>query len=153
MKAYVITQGCYSDYHICAVTLDKEKAERLRKLALCHDSDYVEIEEYELDKIEYEFTPEALETEPIRYYRVEINYSVNEHRVTRIEAFEQYKTGDRAVFKISDESIGVYEYRHDKPIWYEVNVREDSEEKAKKIAIDRFYIKLNEKYIDVIGGK
>lgn len=28
-KVYVITKGCYSDYHICAVTLDKEKAERL----------------------------------------------------------------------------------------------------------------------------
>ena len=29
---YVIAKGCYSDYHICAVTLDKEKAERLCKL-------------------------------------------------------------------------------------------------------------------------
>ena len=29
---YVVTKGCYSDYHICAVTLDKEKAERLCKL-------------------------------------------------------------------------------------------------------------------------
>lgn len=146
MKAYVITQGCYSDYHICAVTLDKEKAEHLRKLALCHDSDYVEIEEYELDKIEYEFTPEALETEPIRYYRVEINYSVKEHRVTRIEALEQYKTGDKAVLKTFNESIGVVQYLVDKPIYYNISVREDSEDKAKKIAADRFYKKLEETY-------
>ena len=32
MKAYIITKGEYSDYHICAVTLDKDKAEQLKKL-------------------------------------------------------------------------------------------------------------------------
>lgn len=29
-KAYVITKGTYSDYHICAVTLDKSRAEKLK---------------------------------------------------------------------------------------------------------------------------
>ena len=29
---YVITKGQYSDYHICAVTMDKDRAERMRKL-------------------------------------------------------------------------------------------------------------------------
>lgn len=29
MKIYVITKGIYSDYHICAVATDKEKAEEL----------------------------------------------------------------------------------------------------------------------------
>ena len=28
---YVITSGCYSDYHICAVSLDLKKAEMLKK--------------------------------------------------------------------------------------------------------------------------
>lgn len=32
MKVYVITRGEYSDYHICSVTLDKERAEKLAKL-------------------------------------------------------------------------------------------------------------------------
>ena len=32
MKVYVITQGYYSDYHICAVTLDEQEAERLEKV-------------------------------------------------------------------------------------------------------------------------
>lgn len=32
MKVYVITQGSYSDYHICAVTLDEQEAERLAKI-------------------------------------------------------------------------------------------------------------------------
>ena len=43
-KAYIITSGEYSDYHICAVTLDPIKAERLQKLFECSD-----IEEWEID--------------------------------------------------------------------------------------------------------
>lgn len=30
-KVYIITKGTYSDYHICAVTLDKNTAEKLAK--------------------------------------------------------------------------------------------------------------------------
>lgn len=29
MTVYVITKGCYSDYHICGVALDEAEAERL----------------------------------------------------------------------------------------------------------------------------
>lgn len=43
MKAYVITAGRYSDYHIVNITLDKEIAESLVRL----DSDR-RIEEYEM---------------------------------------------------------------------------------------------------------
>lgn len=48
-KVYVITQGSYSDYHICAVTLDKSRAENMKKL---FDGrwDYAQIEEYILDE-------------------------------------------------------------------------------------------------------
>ena len=48
MKVYVITQGAYSDYHICAVTLDEKEAERLRKV---YDESYdrATVEEYETD--------------------------------------------------------------------------------------------------------
>ena len=48
-KAYVITSGCYSDYHICAVTLDKHKAETLKTVYEKIEYDEVNIEEYELD--------------------------------------------------------------------------------------------------------
>lgn len=47
-KVYVITKGCYSDYHICAVTLDKEKAERLHKL-FDGRYDQAEIEEWDTE--------------------------------------------------------------------------------------------------------
>ena len=48
MTVYVITKGSYSDYGICAVTLDKDVAERLRVL---HSDKWEEamIEEYDTD--------------------------------------------------------------------------------------------------------
>lgn len=48
-KAYVITRGSYSDYHICAVTLDKDRAEKLRKMFSDHWNK-ANIEEYTLDE-------------------------------------------------------------------------------------------------------
>ena len=49
MKVYVITAGCYSDYHICAVTLDANKAEKLRRF-FCDGHDTADIEEFEEDE-------------------------------------------------------------------------------------------------------
>ena len=50
-KAYVITKGSYSDYHICAVTLDKNRAEKLRKMFTGSDRWHeANIEEYTLDE-------------------------------------------------------------------------------------------------------
>lgn len=48
-KAYVITSGCYSAYHICGVTLDKHKAETLKTVYEKIEYEEVNIEEYELD--------------------------------------------------------------------------------------------------------
>lgn len=45
MKVYVITKGEYSDYHICAVSLDAEKAKNIARI--CGYG--AEIEEYETD--------------------------------------------------------------------------------------------------------
>ena len=48
MKVYVITKGIYSDYHICAVAIDKAKAEQL--VEKFSDSwDKAEIEEYDTE--------------------------------------------------------------------------------------------------------
>lgn len=46
MKIYAITKGDYSDYHICALTVNAQKAERLKAL---YSSDYQDafIEEFE----------------------------------------------------------------------------------------------------------
>lgn len=56
MKIYVITKGSYSDYHICAVTTDKEKAERL-VLFYTDRWDEAKIEEFEEDEIPDDYMP------------------------------------------------------------------------------------------------
>lgn len=51
MKIYVITKGSYSDYHICGVSTEKEKAEEFAKM--CSDNfDEAMVEEYETEIIE-----------------------------------------------------------------------------------------------------
>lgn len=47
-KVYVITKGEYSSYHICAVTLEKDKAEMLAK-HFSDSMDTAEIEEFDTD--------------------------------------------------------------------------------------------------------
>lgn len=46
MKVYIVTSGCYSDYHINAVFLDKAQAEYYCALHKLEDAD---IEEYDTD--------------------------------------------------------------------------------------------------------
>lgn len=48
MKVYVITNGDYSDYHICGVALDIEKAKILKR-AFTSNWDEARIEEYDTD--------------------------------------------------------------------------------------------------------
>lgn len=59
MKIYVITSGYYSDYHIDAVTDDKDKAEFL-KLKFSDEYDEANIEEYDTDKYQVEGVPNQL---------------------------------------------------------------------------------------------
>lgn len=48
MKIYVITKGCYSEYHICAVATDREKAEKLAKIYTDRWGD-ADVEEFDTD--------------------------------------------------------------------------------------------------------
>ena len=51
MKIYAITKGAYSDYHIIALTIDKNKAERLRDM-YSGEYDVAVIQEYDDGDIE-----------------------------------------------------------------------------------------------------
>ena len=51
-KVYVITSGAYSSYHICAVTMDYEKALDMQKRFWVDNYDGAEIEEFVLDEID-----------------------------------------------------------------------------------------------------
>lgn len=61
MNVYVITAGKYSDYHICAVTEDKNKAEILRKAFSSPYGYDAKIEKYDTEKystvIDYGYKP------------------------------------------------------------------------------------------------
>lgn len=46
MKIYAITRGCYSDYEICALTVDKDRAEKIKKI-LTYQGDEATIETFE----------------------------------------------------------------------------------------------------------
>ena len=49
MKVYVITKGAYSDYHIVAVVLDKQRAEEIVKAVSDSEWSFAQIEEYDTD--------------------------------------------------------------------------------------------------------
>lgn len=51
MKVYIITKGSYSDYHICGISLDKDKAEIIRR-RFSVEYERAEIEEYDTDSVE-----------------------------------------------------------------------------------------------------
>lgn len=50
MTVYVITRGDYSDYHICAVSLNKDKAKKLAKM-YSTSYDPASVEEWETDTV------------------------------------------------------------------------------------------------------
>lgn len=65
---YAITSGSYSDYHICAITSSKERAEQLAKYYADHDD--TSIEEY----IDGEPDLGNLNNlEPVYWVRIELN--------------------------------------------------------------------------------
>ena len=74
MKVYVITAGVYSDYHICCVCIDRETAERRKKL-FSDKYDEAEIEEFDSDECQ-EFTKnedgEIVRTDGKKLYTVDI---------------------------------------------------------------------------------
>ena len=49
-EVYVVTRGDYSDYHICAVSLDKGKAEKLAKVYSTR-YDKAQVETWEVDTV------------------------------------------------------------------------------------------------------
>lgn len=111
MRIYVITEGDYSDYHICGVAIEKEKAEEIKQLNTdsLHEA---YIEEYDTDDYY---------VEKGRFYQVHLynsNVSVSETFVTSVS--------DR-----NDVRISLAKNPH-----YYVVVKAMDEEHAKKIGLD-----------------
>lgn len=147
--AYIITRGCYSDYEICAVTLDKDRAERLKQL-YSNRMDEAEIEEWELDK-----GPENEEAYAT-FYRITIDRYVN----TNVPCIDNKISDNIDIREITEKvqgetynwyGSGLYHKKHSltrinmkngfehlRFLIYISKERSETEEKAKKIAYDEF---------------
>lgn len=128
MKVYVITRGEYSDYGICAVSLDKDDAER--KCALLNRNvycgEYCEIEEYDTDDMTVDTAEEVKK-------KFEMSVDGKTGEITWFSelylTFEDYN------------SVGFYkeyDFISDKHIKVVATLpTSTTEEQAKKIMIDR----------------
>lgn len=117
-KVYVITSGEYSDYHICAVTLNQERAEKLKKFYDKVDYTGAFVEEFEtdegLEKIESGYMPyRVLFTRGGDVYSVAYEYSLE--RSDRVwEAFNGgvcvtvWAKDDQSAIKIAAERRAKY---------------------------------------------
>lgn len=139
MKVYIITQGVYSDYHICAVAVDREKAERIAKLYSCGRYDIAEVEEFDTDDVG--FDKYDLDNEPLVRYGVELK------KDRKPEVYEEYlKASD--TMKHKTEGNFAYNFVDKMPntnVYY-AHVVADTKEKAIKIAQDMYAKALAEYY-------
>lgn len=71
MKVYIVTQGCYSDYHIEKVFLDRQKAEEYVKYYTASAYDDLQIEEYE--------NSNEMVITPMYYANIEYNILTDEY--------------------------------------------------------------------------
>lgn len=120
MKIYVITAGEYSDYHICAASLDKEQAEYLRKI-YSDGWDDAQIEEFDTDQ-------NPVISALRKFYRVEVNADGTIYEAK--ECYVPAETPFRDTFTLSSY-----------PIYGEYGLTAQLEAKdlehAKKIALDK----------------
>lgn len=117
MKVYVIEAGVYSDRHIVAVTLNKEDAYKLRDAA--EEDDYYDAASiHEFDTDDYKIIDDQK-----KMYQVYIDQD------SSILAFQE---GRRGALLGIESSWFSKDTGH-----FGSNVRANSEEEAKKIALDR----------------
>ena len=137
---YIITSGEYSDYSIRAVTLNKDKAELLKKMYMAKGYDYVEIEEWKEDDTGDVFTSEEEMAEPVEYYQVRITRDSRRSRSVNIRYRFEHKP-PYGVFGMRWDK----EDRIDTDIYF-VDVEAKDKEHAMKIAQDMYTKALAEYY-------
>ena len=141
MKVYVITAGVYSDYHICCVCIDRETAERRKKL-FSDDYDEAEIEEFDTDEYE-EF--------------VKVGYQIQRRDGKRLYKvrMDEYKDGDKMIQRTGAKEQEIRDWNIKEILWpsksyyttecgvtvpgteWQLTVYARDEKEALKIAYDR----------------
>lgn len=135
MKIYVITKGKYSDYHICAATTDKDRAEFLREMATTSGAygEEATIEEFD-DYAELKPMKGELYEVSIHFNRYGVQTNVFCHKETIVDYKEvpdtlrhEAENFHGRINEVQSEFDGV---------WYNALVVAESCEKAEKIGID-----------------
>ena len=119
-KVYIVTSGSYSDYHICAASLDKKRAEILAE-KYTDSFDDATVEEYELD----EFFEEA--KQGYFSYWCSCNVENGMFWQVRVGRYDSYDIG--MVGKVIES------FRRGQ---LTVNVLAENDEHARKIAAEKF---------------
>lgn len=130
-KVYIVSEGCYSDYHIVAIFSDKNKADIHATLLNSTESFYDEarVEEWDIDNVEIDTRQKI-----VRYAKV----AYSQGKITGVEI----TNGIDGLIKF-DQPIKIND---DRSNW--VNIRTDDIDKAKKIFYDKYAEALNNYLIE-----
>lgn len=137
---YIVTSGEYSDYDIRAVTLDKDKAELLKKMYMAKGYQDVKIEEHQEDDTGSDFSSKEKMTEPVKYYHVCISKTARQNNYADVKYRFEHKP-PHGIFGTRWDK----EDRIDTDV-YHAEVEAKDEEHAKKIAQDMYAQALAEYY-------
>ena len=115
---YAITSGCYSNYHVIAITDDRKKAEHFRKVYNETNRESADIEEFE----------EMVVRNRIRF--VVVVHTNGRADYVRIDEYNEYKEHENSVCELP------YDKRNPNQTFYEVFLSARDKEHALKTAYD-----------------
>ena len=127
MKVYIVTSGCYSDYHIDAVCLDKEDAEVIAENINGSFNDCPKVNEWDTD--DFKIINDGLKLFYITVLLEKDRLTLKSIRITAADSFQSLITsGTGILFDYSDAPVPNLS----------CILRAKDEEHAKKIVYDKF---------------
>lgn len=119
---YAITSGCYSNYHVIAITDDRKKAEHFRKVYNETNRESADIEEFE----------EMVIRNRVRF--VVVVHTNGRADYVRVDEYDEYKEHENSVCELP------YDKRNPNQTFYEVFLSAKDKEHALKAAYDMIAI-------------
>lgn len=127
MKVYIVTSGCYSDYHIDAVCLNKEDAEVIAENISGNFNDCPEVNEWDTD--DFKIINDGLKLFYITVLLEKDRLTLKGLQITAADSFQSLITSGTGI--LSDYSDAMIPN-------LSCILRAKDEEHAKKIAYDMF---------------
>lgn len=119
---YAIISGCYSNYHVIAITDDRKKAEHFRKVYNETNRESADIEEFE----------EMVIRNRVRF--VVVVHTNGRADYVRVDEYDEYKEHENSVCELP------YDKRNPNQTFYEVFLSAKDKEHALKAAYDMIAI-------------